>query len=335
MAHLYLLLLTVYSFGLLWLTRKWNNLKEFGPTGNFDRGAFISVIIPVRNESENIEQLLSSIEKQTLSKESFEVIVVDDDSSDDTFIRVQDYACRSELDLKVISSEPGKSTPKKRALSTAISVSQGDIIVTTDGDCIAKRRWLESVNGAFDNSEIQMVLGSVTYTLEGFLDRLQWIEFSALQGLSALLLSMERPAMGNGANLAYRKSTFLSVGQFDGNDHIATGDDEFLVRKIATKYGSKSLQYLKSKDALIDTIPAKGLRQIINQKTRWSSKWKVQKESTAWLLPLAVLCINLLPIIGLVGIWAGYLSISTAVFGWLIKGFGDMIFARTIAGYFG
>ncbi len=331
----YLFVLTCYALSMLWLTIIWTKLPTFDPPQQPEAKDRITVVVPVRNEARNIEQLLRSIECQTLSVKAFEVVVVDDHSTDDTVARVEKFVRNSALDLKVIKSKEGEGTPKKRAIEQAIGQSYGHIIVTTDGDCIVGEKWLEMINQAFEDQAIQLVMGPVIYSIDNCLDKLQWVEFSALQGLSAVLLSISKPAMGNGANLAYRKTAFMEVGGFDGNRQYATGDDEFLVRKMAKKLGVQALSYLKTSKALVLTSPAQGTAAILNQKIRWSSKWRHQKELLAWMMPLLVLGINLLPILGVLAAWKGLMSFTIALLAWSIKGIGDMVFSRSVASYYG
>ncbi len=323
-----------YAVALLFLTRKWLELPQSFHEEVQDQFK-ITVVIPVRNEAESIIALLSAIENQNYPKEAFEVIVIDDQSTDDTFGLIEDFKNQSLLDIQLLSSQPTQGSPKKQAIELAVKASTGEIILTTDGDCTVGTDWLDSINQAFKMGGTQLVMGPVAYEVRSLVDRLQWIEFSVLQAVSGTLLSLGVPSMGNGANLAYRKSAFLEVDGFTGNLDVASGDDEFLVRKIAHQYGVKSLQYLKHTTAIVITQPAQGMGTIINQKIRWSSKWKHQSGTAPWLFPVVILLLNMMPLLALIGYAYSIVELEEVVSGWVLKALGDMAIAQSSATYCG
>jgi cellulose synthase/poly-beta-1,6-N-acetylglucosamine synthase-like glycosyltransferase len=334
MGLVFVSVMLAYSAALLFLTRKWGRLHvaSLQETTNYRK---ITIIVPVRNEAENILILLDAIQAQGYPRASFEVIIVDDQSVDTTYDLVQEFRDRSPISIQILRSNPVKGSPKKQAIELAVESSTGEIILTTDGDCEVEPGWLKSINQAFTNANTRLVMGPVAYQVDSFMDRLQWVEFSALQGVSAVLLNLGIPAMGNGANLAYRKSAFLEVSGFDGNRDIASGDDEFLVRKVATKYGVRSINYMKSTDTIVSTQPAQGWTEIVNQKVRWSSKWKHQRGFASWLLPMLVLALNLWPLLGFLAYSYSMIALSALVLGWGLKGLADMVFAQSIAAFMG
>ncbi|MEQ8714660.1 MAG: glycosyltransferase [Cyclobacteriaceae bacterium] len=322
-----------YAVALLFLTRKWLELPQSFHE-EVQEHLRITVVIPVRNEAESIIALLSAIENQNYPIEAFEVIVVDDQSTDDTFDLVEAFKNQSPLDIQLLSSDPTQGSPKKQAIELAVNASKGEIILTTDGDCTVGTDWLDSINQAFKEEDTQLVMGPVAYEIRSLADRLQWVEFSALQAVSATLLSLGVPSMGNGANLAYRKSAFLKVDGFAGNLDVASGDDEFLVRKMARHYGVKSLQYLKSTTAIVSTLPAQGIATIINQKIRWSSKWKHQPGTAPWLFPVVILLLNMMPLLTLIAYAYSIVELEEVVSGWVLKALGDMAIAQSSATFY-
>jgi biofilm PGA synthesis N-glycosyltransferase PgaC len=228
--------------------------------------AFITVIVPVRNEAKNIETLLSGLARQQYR--NFEVIVVDDHSEDETVAVVDSIAC---LNARVISND---GLGKKQAITTTIRQARGTIIVTTDGDCSVQPGWLAAINDGFSNDKTRMLIGGVRIGSNGtFFDKLQQIEFSSLIGSAASTLSLGFPSMCNGANLAYRKQVFVDVNGYDGNIQIASGDDEFLMRKIEEKYKG-SIRFLTCKNAVVETKPQPDISSLLQQRLRWASKWR-------------------------------------------------------------
>jgi glycosyltransferase involved in cell wall biosynthesis len=253
-----------------------------------------SVIIPVRNEAKNILFLLQDLEKQTLSKELFEVIIADDDSTDETLEIVQNFKKNTSISLIINQLYPkiDNASPKKRAIDSSIQIAKGKLITTIDGDCRVGEKWLETIASFQTETGAYLVSGVVTFGLDfappllfklhsmsiaalirSFAHSAQIIEFGSLVGSGACAMFIQKPNMCNGANLTYLKSVFQEVGGFSGNEELASGDDEFLMHKIAAKYPEK-VQFLKSQDVIVETQAHDSWRSFYNQRKRWASKWK-------------------------------------------------------------
>jgi cellulose synthase/poly-beta-1,6-N-acetylglucosamine synthase-like glycosyltransferase len=135
-----------------------------------------------------------------------------------------------------------------------------------------------------------MVIGAVRIKpTHSFFSKLQVIEFNSLIGSAAATLTLGFPTMCNGANLAYRKTTFVEVNGFDGNAHIASGDDEFLMRKVVKKFGAKSLRFLKDSNAVVATNPQEAFKDFLTQRIRWASKWRHNSDDFTVVLSIFVL----------------------------------------------
>ena len=190
----------------------------------------LSIIIPVRNEQAGIGNLLEDIRIQ--SYQNFEVIVVNDNSLDDTTDVVSNFLLRDQRFILL----PSQGNGKKKALVTGINASRGEIIVTTDGDCRVGVDWLKTTLKYFQVSSTKMVFGGVRLQGSSFFAMVQSHEFLSLLGTAAATLWFGFPSMCNGANLAFRKGTFFEVAGYTNNLHIPSGDDEFLMRKIFKLY---------------------------------------------------------------------------------------------------
>ena len=228
----------------------------------------ISVVIAARNEEENIGQLLSSIESQTYPKEFFEVIVVDDHSTDNTASIVKNFEF-----VKLIRLQPDNiNSYKKRAIETGIAGASGDLIVTTDADCIVPQNWLKTIVASKQQTNAVFIAAPVSidnkWTL---LQTFQTLDFLVLQGITAASVKKRMHNMCNGANLAYERKIFYEVNGFTGIDHIASGDDMLLMQKVARHFPGR-IFYLLSKDAIVTTQAAKTWKEFFNQRIRWASK---------------------------------------------------------------
>jgi cellulose synthase/poly-beta-1,6-N-acetylglucosamine synthase-like glycosyltransferase len=119
--------------------------------------------------------------------------------------------------------------------------------------------------------------------------KLQAVEFSSLIGSAAATLNLGFPIMCNGANLSYTKESFIEVNGFQGNEHIPSGDDEFLMRKIVKKFGAGSLRFLNDSNALVTTNPLLSLRDFLSQRIRWAGKWRYNSNALTRIIAVWVL----------------------------------------------
>jgi cellulose synthase/poly-beta-1,6-N-acetylglucosamine synthase-like glycosyltransferase len=290
----YLIIILSYTIG-------WFKLKTYHPAGN-GFNTKISVIIPARNEEQNIERLLSDLSLQEYPDNLLEIIIVDDHSTDNTVKIVNDFFERhSEKNIILIQLEEAEQTfsYKKQAISTAIEKSTGNLIVTTDADCSMKRNWLKSIVSFYESHKPKMIVGMVSYHEEKtFFEKMQTLEFLSLIAITGGAISAGRPIMCNGANLAYEREAFEAVGGF-GDDSFSSGDDVFLLLKIRKKFGERSVNFLKNIDSIVFTKAKKSIREFFHQRTRWASKNKGYN-SRILLVSFTVYMINLLLVTGLI-----------------------------------
>jgi cellulose synthase/poly-beta-1,6-N-acetylglucosamine synthase-like glycosyltransferase len=294
----------------------------------------ISVIIPVRNEVNNIENLLHDLQNQTLPKHQFEVLVVDDSSTDGTAELALSLATLLTCNIRLIKLSDSQTTsPKKRAIETAMLEATGELIITTDGDCRVKPKWLEAFVDCYRNTNAQLISGPVTFTTETTLaDHLQTVEFASLIGSGASAISAGFPSLCNGANLAYEKKVFYEVNGFEGVKHIASGDDEFLMHKIAALYPT-GIQFLKNQDAIVSTSPHKSWYMFFRQRKRWASKWKHYQSSTPLVLALYVFMCNLSLIVAFVLYVSGIIKGSEFLLLALVKCGPEWLFLSSILAF--
>lgn len=237
----------------------------------------VSIIIPTRNEENNITLLLSDISAQTY--QHLEIIVVDDHSNDSTADRVGKVMNRN----KRITFLTNTGVGKKQALTTAIKSTKGSIIITTDADCCVNKNWVNSILPYFSSSETKMVFGGVRISGHSFFDDLQALEFTSLIGSGAATSAFNFPTMCNGANLSFRKDVFDEVDGYSGNIDVPSGDDEFLMHKIKAKY-PKGIVFAGNPEAVVVTAPSKSLNEFVQQRIRWAGKWKHNLSLTSMLL---------------------------------------------------
>jgi glycosyltransferase involved in cell wall biosynthesis len=226
-----------------------------------------SIIVPFRNEAENLPKLLDSFSKLNYPMELFEVILVDD-ASEEVF-SVQNLV----FNVEIVKNIRVSNSPKKDAISTAMQVVKTDWIITTDADCLVHKNWLLSLDNYIQlHHEVSMIAGAVSYHCEdSFLHHFQQLDLASLQGATMGSFGLGKGFMCNGANFAYTKSFFQDLNGFDGNDGIASGDDVFLLQKAIARF-PKKVHYLKSGNNIVITSPESDWKSLFHQRVRWASK---------------------------------------------------------------
>lgn len=266
----------MYCIMVLYFFAGWVSTKKF--THQDNASAFsqsVSIVIPVRNEEKNIAACLQSLFTQDYPKHFYEIIVVDDYSTDDTrkITRETQFPALRLFDLQQYLGNRGEKKPnKKEALSIGIKNAQGDLIVTTDGDTVRGEKWLSTMVSFYTQNDFKLltapVLAAPAYTP---LQLLQQLDLISLMGITAATINTGKPTMCSGANLMYAKETFHEMEGFKGNNDVPSGDDIFLMQKIHSKYPS-GIGFVKSFDATVFTKPEAGLFSFIAQRIRWVSK---------------------------------------------------------------
>ena len=232
---------------------------------------FVSVIIPARNEEQHIFACLHAVLQQDYPKEKFEILLIDDHSTDRTHSIAASLAA-SHSQLRIIRLDrKGQNSYKKIAIQEGIAASQGELILQTDGDCMVPKSWISTMVAQFTPS-VGMVTGPVALSYsDHWFERFQALEYLGLIAIGAGSLAAGSPNMCNGANLAYRKSAFKAVDGYQGVDHFASGDDEMLMHKIFA-HPEYEVTFAKSRAAIVKTPALGKWHAFKSQRIRWVSK---------------------------------------------------------------
>ncbi|SNS54097.1 Glycosyltransferase, catalytic subunit of cellulose synthase and poly-beta-1,6-N-acetylglucosamine synthase [Belliella buryatensis] len=268
----------VYAVSLLLLATEWKS-ELVNPSTNSSHQS-LSLLIPFRNEADNLLRIFTSIEQ--LDVEHLQVVWINDHSEDYSVERLSALVEKStsRFDHLIIES---KGKGKKAALESGIQIALGEIILTTDSDCVLPRFWLQEMLHDFQNSEIQLISGPVmTKGGDSFFYKFQQIDWASILLVSNFSIRRGQPLMCSGANLAYRKNAFIAVNGYAGNREVASGDDEFLLKKITAKYGSSAVSYRNGLDCLVLTKPQTDWKSLFEQRVRWASKWKYHDTNHAF-----------------------------------------------------
>jgi len=280
---LMVLYLLAFLFQMIYFWGVFRKLAFFRAREDVESGEAVSVVICARNEYFNLKHNLPLIFQQDYPV--FEVVVVNDNSQDDSLELLEDLA-REHANLKIVnlSQDLNFFRGKKFPLSLGIKSASHDILLLSDADCRpASDQWIKNMAGRF-RGKTEIVLGYGGYERKGSLinsiirHETLWV---AIQYLSFSLIG--KTYMGVGRNMAYRKSLFYANKGFSSHYTIASGDDDLFINSVATKenvaieiaHGSHTISF-----------PNTSLDGWIKQKRRHFTTWKYYRRRFKWLLGL-------------------------------------------------
>ncbi|MGV3585538.1 MAG: glycosyltransferase [Adhaeribacter sp.] len=331
---LILLLGLIFLYGWVMLRRMWA-WQQMPPAilpPDFRPKTKISVIIPIRNESQNITRLLQDLSNQTYPAHLFEVLVVNDHSEDNSEELVNQLAGQVPFTLQCLNL--AEQTGKKAAVALGVAAAIGELLVFTDGDCRVQPNWLTYFAFYYVTKEAKFISGPVCYEpTPTFFEKMQLVEFASLIGTGGSSIALGKPNMCNGANLAYPKEIFTQVNGFAGNAHLPSGDDEFLMHKVHQQYPG-SVYFLKASAATVFTQAKPTLASFFAQRLRWASKWPAYQQIGVKLLAILVFGVNFMLFLGLLLALTNNFSWFALSLAFGLKFLIDFLFLKPVLKFF-
>ena len=294
----------LYGLLVLALTSGFRRLGTFTPIDSPAQRSF-SILVAFRNEAENLKNLVENLENLEYPNDKFEVLLIDDDSEDDS-LEVANILKEEHpnLNLRILSNRPGSLSPKKEAVEKGVREANNDWIMTTDADCSLDPDHLRAYDQFLEKNSSTFVAGPVICSSDGsFLKRFQVLDFLSLQGATMgsfgakTLGSLIRPFMCTGANLCYRKDAFLALNGYEGSRHIASGDDVFLLEKMLA-HDPERVHFIKSRVATVRTQSEDSWKGLVEQRKRWAAKTSSYTNGFGKTVAVLVLLANLSLVIG-------------------------------------
>jgi cellulose synthase/poly-beta-1,6-N-acetylglucosamine synthase-like glycosyltransferase len=323
--------LLLYGFLISRYTRWWNHCSEYVP-GPVENAPGFSVILPFRNEEKNLPGILHDLAGQDYPREKVEVILVNDRSEDKSWSVARDFCQHHENFRLIILS--GDKAGKKEALHTGIQAARHEMIITTDADCRAGRKWLSTLASFCQDVSPAMVIGLVVPQSggKGFFQSFQQLDFISLTGAGAASAIGRKPIYCSGANLCYRKDLYFR-NKDPMKQAVISGDDTFLLLQLKNDH-REDICVLKSKHALICTKAEKNPADFFRQRSRWISKSIHYRDRDILCSALVVWVANLIAGVAVAGSFFGYpLWLLPVVL--VLKFLPDGIFLWHLSRYFG
>ncbi len=287
-------------------------LSRLSP-GNNNRLHTVAVIVAARNEELHIEQSVRSLLRQDYPPEKYTIVVVDDQSTDQTAAIVEQLSKENaNVQLLRLLERPTDVSPKIYALSEGIRISASDLVFTTDADCVVSPKWLSSMVKHFDEG-VGVVSGVTLFIEDQSIPRLlyefQSIDFFSQTACGAGAIGMNAVNNCNGSNMAFRRAAFTEVGGYSSIARINSGSDSLLAQKIvsATHW---QMRFAYEPETHVLTTALSNWGQLLQQRMRWAGQTTNYRPSTVIFLiasflfylllflftPVSLLYFSLLPI---------------------------------------
>ncbi|MCP9234925.1 glycosyltransferase [Lewinella sp. JB7] len=295
----------------------------------------VAIVVPFRNEAARLPDLVKDLLAQDYPPDRFEIILVDDFSTDGGAAGA--LFSHEKLTLLRLADDPpspGTVAFKKAALGMGISRTTAEVIVTTDADCRWPRETLTLLGRAFGQGS-DVVLGPVfvspVYDLG---TAFQALDLAGFQLFTAATIAADSPALANGAHFAFRRAAFERVGGYAGVDHLPSGDDVLLLHKFAHDESLK-IAVVTDPAGLVTTAPVRGWRALWWQRLRWAGK-AGNYTSPALNLAQVLAFLTSLGIVGalVVGLFSPVFLLA-GITAWSLKGLVDFVLLRSVCRHYG
>lgn len=265
MIWLYIIIFSAFSiiclFGF-WIRWQWN--KNYQEQKVFFPIEEISVVIPFRNEAENLPDLIASLNQ--LHRFPREIIWVNDHSEDDF------QACFRELSIPFKSTMihlSAEDAGKKTAIRAGISDAQGKYILTWDADIVVSKDYFERLSMTPLTDFLVLPVSMPGKNLSQIFFEL---DYQYLNALNVAVSGHTKPIVASGANLLFNKAIFEEIDSFEEHADVSSGDDIFLLQDF--KRGKKEIELALHPGLQVKTKVPQTWEAFFQQRLRWIGKSK-------------------------------------------------------------
>jgi poly-beta-1,6-N-acetyl-D-glucosamine synthase len=326
---LVLIPIVIYVIIIALFFKGWKNIPVYKHCHPISGHIPVSVLIPFRNESQNLKALIRSLKNQSYPIHLSEFIFIDDHSSDTSRDEILNHW---EPNFKLIRLS-AEVNGKKAALLKGSEQVSGQLIITIDADCIFQKEWLLAMVSFYCKYNPVMIVAPVVLSPgKSFFSKFQNLEFLSLQGSAAGAISIGKPIMCNGANLAYSREILPLVQQTYLNSDVASGDDIFALLNVKKRY-PRQVYFLKAYEAIAETQSCHSLKEFLSQRTRWTTKARYYRDFFIVFTAIIVLLVNVsLLYLFIEGLFSGNWLLFFGVL--LAKSLVDFPFLYSLASFF-
>ena len=279
-----IILVYAYTLLILFALRGW--LRKDNSEQSEHSFPFCSIVIAARNESKNIGDTISALLLQNYPAECFEILVIDDHSTDNTLELLKQREQHHE-NVRVFSA-PDDCIGKKQSLRHVLQFAKGDLFLFTDADCSMNENWIESYVAFANDHKGNLYFGNVIPQIDStssWIEKCVALDFIGILGVQNGLANNRHAFSCNGANLCITKSFYKNA--YETNESFASGDDVFLLH-TAKRIDKASVFFISDPNAAIKTSVPSKLKDFFRQRIRWASKAGGYKDFTAILVALIV-----------------------------------------------
>jgi len=252
----------IFTFLIVGAKKSFPRLKE-------EKLPTVSIVVAARNEENNILSCLESLDSIIYPENKLEIIIVDDASTDNTSTLVSNFM-RDKNRFRTIrleETESAKLRGKVRAIAEGIKIAKGEIILTTDADCVVNPLWAKTIASYYVDN-VGVVNGFTSQTVKGSFSGMQAIDFIYLLFIAAGTINLRKPVSCIGNNMSFRKKAYEETGGFENLPFSITED--FLLLNSIHKLKKYEVIYPININSLVISKPASSLRELFNQKKRWA-----------------------------------------------------------------
>lgn len=243
--------------------------KKTFPQLRDDQLPTVSVIVAARNEEDNILSCIESLDNLIYPDKKIEIIIIDDASNDNTAQLIKNFII-DKPDFKLIllqENESEKLKGKVRAIAEGIKKASGEVILTTDADCIVNPLWAKTI-ASYYVGNVGVVNGFTSQVVKNSFSGMQAIDFIYLLFIAAATINLGKPVSCIGNNMSFRKKAYEGTGAFEKLPFSVTED--FLLLNSIHKLKKYKVIYPLNKDSLVISKPAESLKELFHQKKRWA-----------------------------------------------------------------
>ena len=232
----------------------------------FDVSPSVSVVVAARNEEENIGACLSTVLDQTYPSELFEVLVVDDDSTDRTRTIAAAFQS-SHPNLRIVDAPTGEELRgKPNALAAGIDACRGEVVMITDADCTVPRTWIAGTARRY-GTDVGLVGGVTLQKSADPFSGMQSLDWAFILGLASSSAAIGYPLGSIGNNLSFRKAAYEDAGGYRKLKFSVTED--YAVVQAIIRTGRWRYAYPVDPELLVTSQACPDIRTLLRQKHRW------------------------------------------------------------------